>query len=275
MAGLRELKKRLRSIRTTGQLAGAMRTVAAAKYSRVNAARAAYEAYASGFGKLLAQFGYAGLPAGDGAGERRQCAVLLSSNRGLCGGFNTELMNLFYDEYRREAQAPMVIVCGKMAASFCKEKGIAVEREMMFSDLPTLEEARQLADYLRGLYESGAVCRVDCYYQSFVNMLRQTPVAKQILPPVETDEPGTGEGMLFVPDRETVSERLAESGFDAVVYAMSLEHASGAQAATLMAMRSAFDNAEQSAAALETTINRKRQAEVTASVIETAAENVQ
>ena len=78
-----------------------------------------------------------------------------------------------------------------------------------------------------------------------------------------------------MPDRETVCERLAEHGFDTMVYAIALEHASGAQAATLMAMRSAYDNAAQSALELETTINRRRQAEVTASVIETASDNVQ
>lgn len=82
-------------------------------------------------------------------------------------------------------------------------------------------------------------------------------------------------GFLFLPDRETVSALLARRGLDEAVFSLALEHAAGAQAATLMAMRNAFDNAEQSALELETTINRRRQAQVTASIIETAADTLE
>ena len=274
MAGLRELRKRLKSIRTTGQLAGAMRTVAAAKYSRVNAARLSYETYAAACREMQRAAGRMGA-APVAAGERPRCWVLFSGNRGLCGGFNAELLNLFYSRYRETAPAPLVIACGKMAAAFCKEKGIQLEREMPFQDVPRFDEAQQLAEYVAGLYASGAVSGVDVLYQRFENMLRQTPLIRQILPAADDAAPAEAEDVLFLPDRETVCERLAEHGFDTMVYAIALEHASGAQAATLMAMRSAYDNAAQSALELETTINRRRQAEVTASVIETASDNVQ
>lgn len=275
MAGLRELRKRLKSVRTTGQLAGAMRTVAAAKYSRVNAARLSYGAYAAACRQMQQAAGYTGRRPMEGTDEKPRCFVLFSSNRGLCGGFNAELLNLFYSRYREAKPTPLVIACGKMAVAFCREKEIALEQEILLDDVPLFEQAQQLAARLKELYASGAVSGVDILYQRFENMLRQTPVIRQVLPDADDDAQAATADLLFLPDHETVCERLAEHGFDTTVYAISLEHASGAQAATLMAMRSAYDNAAQSALELETTINRRRQAEVTASVIETAADNVQ
>lgn len=276
MAALRELRKRLKSVRATGQLAGAMRTVAAAKFSRANAARTAGEPYVALCRELVA---LAGAPApeepaaGVAAGPR--CAVLLSSNRGLCGGFNTELMALFFERYRQADPRPLVIACGRMAAAFCREKGIPVEREFTLSDIPTFAETHALTACLRRLYEDGAVSGVDLYCQRYGNMLRQTPACEPLLPPEAGEEGCAHDGFLFLPDRETVSALLARRGLDEAVFSLALEHAAGAQAATLMAMRNAFDNAEQSALELETTINRRRQAQVTASIIETAADTLE
>ena len=107
MAALRELRKRLKSVRATGQLAGAMRTVAAAKFSRANAARTAGEPYAALCRELVA---LAGAPAPEepaaGAAAGPRCAVVLSSNRGLCGGFNTELLTMFFERTRAPLSSP-------------------------------------------------------------------------------------------------------------------------------------------------------------------------
>ena len=100
-------------------------------------------------------------------------------------------------------------------------------------------------------------------------MLTQVPVSKRLLP-LEGVSAGGGE-MLFVPDRAAVSEGLTEQCTAAAPYETVLEAASGAQAATLMAMRAAYDNASESELALTKSINSRRQTEVTASVIETAS----
>ena len=112
-------------------------------------------------------------------------------------------------------------------------------------------------------------------YQSFHNMLTQTPAERQILPEPRATETKDDGSLLYLPDRETIGAQLAVSCMDTAMYNLALENAAGAQAATLVAMRSACDNAEASAAKLEITINRRRQADVTASVIETAAGNLQ
>ena len=87
-------------------------------------------------------------------------------------------------------------------------------------------------------------------------------------------EEAEAEAPLFLPDRETIGAQLAVSCVDARLFELALENSAGAQAATIMAMRSACDNAAESAAELEITINRRRQAEVTSSVIETASGSI-
>ena len=200
MAALRELRKRLKSVRATGQLAGAMRTVAAAKFSRANAARTAGEPYAALCRELVA---LAGAPAPEepaaGAAAGPRCAVVLSSNRGLCGGFNTELLTMFFERYRQADPRPLVIACGRMAAAFCREKGIPVEREFTLSDIPTFAETHALTACLRRLYEDGAVSGVDLYCQRYRNMLRQTPACEPLLPPEAGEEGCAHAGFLFLP----------------------------------------------------------------------------
>lgn len=274
MAGLHELRKRLRSIRTTGQLAGAMRTAATAKYAKLTKARGDFAPYAEACCEMLRTLGGAGTVSAAEAAVPRDCVIVMSGNRGLCGGFNAELLRLL-GERLPGFRDPILLVCGKKAAAHLREKGIDFA-EYPVSDVPRYEEVRAVSERARALYGAGEVSGVFVVYQRFRNMLTQIPEAVRILPEDDGGESG-GEDvqLLFLPDRDTIGAALAVSCFDAQLYDMALENALGAQAATLMAMRSACDNAEAAASDLEIMINRRRQAEVTSSVIETAAGNFQ
>ena len=197
----------------------------------------------------------------------------MSSNRGLCGGFNAELFR-FFSQREESGEEPLLFVCGRKAAAWLREQGRKAE-EFPVSDIPDYQEVKSLSDRLRELYVSGEVERILVVYQSFHNMLTQTPAERQILPEPRAAETKDDGSLLYLPDRETIGAQLAVSCMDTAMYNLALENAAGAQAATLVAMRSACDNAEASAAKLEITINRRRQADVTASVIETAAGNLQ
>ena len=275
MAGLRELRKRLNSIRTTGQLAGAMRSAAAAKYARVNAALTAYRPYGDACEQMRARLGDAGMERVAPAENAPECLVVLAGNRGLCGGFNAELLRYFSERVAASAAVPEVVVCGKVAAAYCREKGIADAKAFPVSDIPAYEEAQAVSAYLLERYRAGAITGVTVVCQRLINMLRQTPESRRLLPAPETDAREGDAEPLFLPDRETLCKQLAVTCFDAEIYKNLLENAAGAQAATLMAMRAAFDNATESAEKLETAINRRRQAEVTESVIETSSDNIQ
>lgn len=265
MATLNELKKRLRSIKTTGQLAGAMKTVSTAKYSKLCSVLEQYRPYAREAFGMLSAAGVAALPAADGG---KSLIVVISGNRGLCGGYNSEVLARFASEYKSAAGNVYCAAVGRVASEYCAANGIESEY-FDIPDVPSYPDSKPLAEYIRGEFFSGRASGVTVVYQQFVNMLTQVPVSKRLLP-LEGGSAGGGE-MLFVPDRAAVSEGLTEQCTDAALYETVLEAASGAQAATLMAMRAAYDNASESELALTKSINSRRQTEVTASVIETAS----
>lgn len=271
MPNLRELKKHLRSIEMTGQLAGAMKTVAAAKYSRLNGILSNYAGYAKRCSGIREQFGSMlsqAYPCVNPDAPRG--IVVIGSNRGLCGGYNIELFNFAEEVLVASSRPWMLFTVGKRAAARFHDSEMPVEREFVLPDVVQYEDCTSLLTCLLDYYRQGEISTVEIIHQNFVNMLTQTPVISPLLPLSAEEKTEFADGVLYVPDRETVLFSAAEVCVNASMYMYLLESAAGAQAATLMAMRSAFDNAEQTAAELESAIGRKRQSEVTASVIETS-----
>ena len=263
MATLTDLKKRLRGVQTICQLAGAMRTVSSAKLSRLSAANAAFSPYARGCRELLEAAG-AVLPPAEGAD--RTLVILLSGNRGLCGSYHNDLFAFFRSLAEPEKQD--YIACGKMAVNYFRERGIPLLESFPVSDVPLYAEAEALADRILALYAAGGIGRVLLVWGEGVTALRQETRQLELLPGEGGGEPGDH---LWIPDRETAAAALAEFCLRAQIYSLLLRGAAGAQGATLVSMRSAYDNGKKSAAALETAINRQRQTQVTSGVIETSA----
>lgn len=271
MASLLELKKHLHSIRTTGQLAGAMKTVSAAKLSRLNGALQIFSGYRNictgmteRFGRDLSDMFPCKNP------DAPRCFVVLGANRGLCGGYNMELYS-HAEAVLREVSGPyLLVVVGKHAIAHFREAGYSIWKEHVLPETLHYEDCMALLGELLTLYENGEVSSVELLYQRFVNMLTQTPDTHRLLPIAADKTDGCEPETLYVPDRETVLRSAAATCVNADFYAHVLEAGAGNQAATLIAMRSAFDNAEASAASLESAISRQRQSEVTSSVIETA-----
>ena len=263
MAGLQQLRKRLKCIRATGQLAEAMRTAATIKYSRVSKE---FTPYAGGSADMLALLGRFGIRRETDKIASKNCLVLFGSNRGLCGGFNAELFRFMDRVLAAESETPHIISCSRKASAFLREHSLDYE-EFILSDVPDYEETHALCEHLKKLYTSGTVNRVRLIYQSYRNMLSQEPTDRQILPDPDEHKTANPDGILYLPSPAAIGARLALTCLNNEVFAVALDNASGAQAATLMAMRSACDSATESAAKLETTINRRRQADVTASEI--------
>ena len=115
MAGLQQLRKRLKSIRATGQLAEAMRTAATIKYSRVSKVREEFTPYASGSADMLSLLGRFGICREADRIAPKNCLVLFGSNRGLCGGFNAELFRFMDRVLAAEDEAPHIISCSRKA----------------------------------------------------------------------------------------------------------------------------------------------------------------
>ncbi len=264
MSTLASLRKRLRGIQTICQLAGAMRTVSSAKLARINSATYAFQAYAQGCRDLLKASGAVITPPSEG--EKRTLIVLLSGNRGLCGSYHSELFAFYHT--MPELADSYIVTGGKMAAAHLRERGTAVLEEFSISDVPEYSQAEALSDRILSMYLNGEVNRVLFVYSEAVNAMKQTPTCKELLPGENTDE---SQDLLWLPDPQTVHEGLAQFCLRSQVYYILLKSAMGVQGATLSSMRSAYDNGRESARELESQINRMRQTQVTASVIETSS----
>ena len=277
MASLRELRKHLASVEMTGQMAGAMKTAAAVKFSRVSAVMETFSAYASACSALRECFGAAlgtVLPPADP--DAPPCYVILGANRGLCGGYNIELYD-YADRILSEAGERILIAAGRHAVSHFRERGEEPEAVFELPDAPAPSDAEPILDAALTLYREGRASSVILIWQRFVNTLTQVPSSFVLLPLERTSDEKSGaepgSEPLYLPDRETVLRTAAEACVRAEFLTRVFEASAGHQAATLTTMRSACDNAEETAAALTADISHKRQSEVTSSVIETSGGN--
>ncbi len=266
---LQDLKKRQSGVLATRQLAGAMKTVSSIKFTRINNILGGYGKYSGFCSKLTENAGFD--PQKTESVCDRRLFVLLSGNRGLCGGYNIDLFNYFDGIVKKEPETTLYIACGKKAAEHCKAKGVTLADSISLPDVPRFEDAAGLAEKLRCRFESGEVSEIYFVYLEHINLLRRQPQTALFLPIKEKTAADGGE-TLYIPDKATVRKRLYPFYLETTVYSLLLNCAAGVQAATLIAMRSAYDTANESAAVLETEINRRRQAQVTAGVLETAAE---
>ena len=269
MAALQVLRKRYKSIQATADMCSAMKTASSVKYAKISKVLANIEAYSRSCDDTLALFGNAVLSRRTETVKPGNCLVLISNNRGFCGGFNGELHRFFERKLAEEDLPPRLIVFGQKGEAFCRGKGLDFE-SMPLEDIPSYSDAESLTARLFELYASGEVNKVILVYQHFKNMMVQTPTAATILPhPVKTDS--QEKEILFLPDRQTALQAPAMYCLINSVYGILLGHCAGIQAATSIAMRSACDNADKSLEKLEILINRIRQSEVTNSVIETSS----
>lgn len=270
MAAIQSLKKQLRGIRSTQKLTKAMKTVATVKFSQLSGVYGQYAAYGNMCRSIYERHSAGLLGIVREADPSAPSAVLImASNKGLCGSFNSELL-AFAAEETAKMDNCLLIACGKKAVSYLREKGLPCHKEYIFGDVPTLSESAALLDELIQWRQEGKVSRVFVIYPRYANMMIQIPTISELFPEAEESE----ENMtVFVPDRETVVENTAKPIFRAMLHKLILETAVGAQAATLMTMRAAYDTATDYCAQLEGEINRTRQSTVTADVLETAGEH--
>ncbi len=271
MAGLQQLKKRLRSIKTTQQIADAMKTVASAKFSKLSGKTKAYKSYTDALMQISVSCGSTAL-LDNITGDSNPLYIVLGANRGLCGAFNSELHS-FAEKTLKAVPNAAVYVCGRAAVNYFTEKKLPYLKEFVFSDIPATEEWHPLCIEFNKEFDNGKFTSVNVIYSNFVNTMVQTPVVKQILPRKSQILEGAAldDSCIFEPDLPAVQNALSEKLSDSEFYACVLSSATAYQAAALMAMRTASDNAYEAEKTLETKINKMRQTAVTAGVIETSS----
>ncbi|MBO4941532.1 MAG: F0F1 ATP synthase subunit gamma [Clostridia bacterium] len=267
MPTVQSLKKKLNTIHSTTKLTRAMKTASTVKFAKISGIYAEYEKYAGEYLNLYRNYRSefnSVFPCTNP--DAPCCFVVIASNRGMCGSFNTELFSFFSNIEEKG----IIISCGKKAAEYFERKGIETEKNFVFEDMPSQKQVKELFEYICTLMAEGKISSVKTVYPKYTNMIKQKPICRDLF----TFDEGKTEAkeLVFVPDRDTVIKNTAEKIFLSVLYKRVLETALGAQAATLTTMRSAYDTACEYSAKLETEMNRKRQSQVTADVIEISSE---
>ncbi len=265
MATLPELKKKLRSIKSTEKMTKAMKTVAAAKYSRNNRLFDGYSQYSDSCYGVYKKFeGNINAYFPTACDSAPPAVFIFSSNKGMCGGFNTELFNFAAERLKELPKDTKLFPCGKKAINHFSEKMLPFEKGFTFSDTPSYEEAERFLDEILTFREKGEISSVYFIYPVYKNVLKQIPSITELFSvQEEASDDGDDTQELFIPDKETVMKEIARKVIFSAVFGIILQTALGAQAATLTTMRSAYDTAVSYSQILETQINRQRQAQIT------------
>ncbi len=272
MPTIQNLKKKLHVILSTKKITQAMKTASTVKYAKLSALYSDFSKYEEQCSIMYQTYrddiNSAFLPKNPDAPV---LYIVLSSNKGMCGNFNTDLVLFFEDILRNQKVPPVVFCCGKNGIEIFENKKLPYNDAFVFEDTPAFSVASELFQKIKQLIKNGDVSDVKIVYPKYINTMKQCPVCDDLLSFYEGST--KGEEPLYVPDKQTVINTTAEKILVSILYKKILETALGAQAATLTTMRSAYDTACEYSTQLEMQINRKRQSQVTADVIENSSEH--
>lgn len=283
MAGKgRQLRGRIKSVQNTRKITRTMELVATSKLKRAQDRVVAARPYAEALRQVLAdlvtrelaeQFPMLRAPAPPAKGGPRKAAVILvTSNRGLAGAFNSNLIK----EARRQIeqleaagyQVDLYAV-GKKGAGFFKylKRPLAADRQDI-GDRPTAEHAAGLVEPLIAAYQRGELASVDLVHAKFVTPLSTPPVTTRVLPVEAPPGRTRAPNYIFRPDPGAILEKLLPLYVRNMVYRGLVETAAGEHGARRTAMKNATDNAGDLIEYLTRTYNRQRQAAITQEISE-------
>lgn len=285
MANLKAIRQRIKSVQSTQKITRAMRLVAAAKVRRaqmrVTAARPFTQAVVRVLREVVAEVSpvdVQGLPLLHKHAQIKKVAIIvLSSDRGLCGGYNTTVFREVMariSALQAEGKEVGLILVGLKAASFFKS--IKVEKLKTYTLLPaipTVEEAKLIAGYAAELYTENKVDAVEVIGTDFISLLRSEVVNTKYLP-VELPKAiektaGPSPLRLFEPSIiEVMEDELLPKYIENVIYQALLEAAASELAARMNAMTNASNNARDLISSLTLVYNKARQAAITQELLE-------
>ncbi len=275
MAGMRDIKRRIRSIKNTQQITKAMKMVSAAKLRKAQQAVLAARPYSDMLEEVLARLV-------DGAEElyfplarqrqlKRVGYVVITGDRGLAGGYNVNVLKLAYAEIRRHDEDVAVVCVGRKARDFFRRRGVAIEREYLnIGDNPNFIQARELAREITEMFLAETFDEIYLVYTEFITAMSQKPVLTKLLPvaPQAGGEAGQAEEYIFEPSAKDVLGMLLPRFVDTEVYRALLEAKASEHGARMTAMGSATDNAAEMIDKLTLSFNRARQAAITREISE-------
>jgi len=284
MASLQDIRRRIRSVKNTQQVTKAMKMISAVKLRKSQERLIAMRPYATKLhemvGQVVASSKRDSMDASAIASPLAQAffspreennihLVVIASDKGLCGGFNANLLKAA-DAFMREHAGKVTVldVVGRRTAEWAKKSGHTVSKEAVTLGPNDLADAaRDIAERAASGYESGQIDALYLVYNYFNSAVSQTPKAVRAFPPMETPEGGSTLHLLE-PDPDTVLRELLPQFVETEIFRTLLESSASEHAARMSAMDKATSNASEMIDKLTLHMNKVRQAAITNQIIE-------
>ncbi|MGH2555826.1 MAG: F0F1 ATP synthase subunit gamma [Actinomycetota bacterium] len=281
-AKLREVRRRIRSVQSTMKITRAMELIATSRIvkaqQRVEQSRPYAERLTAAIADVASASASLSHPLLEQRPEPKAAAVfVVTSDRGLAGAYSSNVLRRgeeLFSLLRQESKEIKLFVSGRKGLSYYRFRGRPIEDSWTgFSETPTYDNAKAIADALIGLFAGGAVDEIHGVFTDFVSPLRQRAVARRFVPMVwEVAERPVEMPVLpqyiFEPEPENLLEALLPRYVETRVYAALLEAAASEHAARRRAMSAATENAEDLIKVLTRVANQARQTEITTEIME-------
>jgi F-type H+-transporting ATPase subunit gamma len=280
MASLKEIKNRITSIASTMQITSAMKMVSAAKLKRAQDAITQMKPYSVKLQELLSNLSSDTSISDNPYSEVRDVKNVLilpvSSNRGLCGGFNNNILKKVNELIKNDyADANVNLICfGKKITDSFRKSTLRIENsevgvQDIFAEL-NFDNAAEIAQNVMNLYTSGKFDKVVIVYNSFVNASVQDVRAEQFLPIISTQNSSDSNAVeyIFEPSKEEIVETLIPKSLKTQLFKAFLDSHAAEHGARMTAMHKATDNAKDLKRTLTLSYNKARQAAITNEILE-------
>ena len=276
MANLKEIRNRITSVSSTMQITSAMKMVSAAKLKKAQDAITAMRPYAEKLTELLQNLS-ANLD-GDAGGEfttqreiKKVLIVAITSNRGLCGAFNSNVIKevknraLFY-----EGKQVDIFAIGKKGNDALSKTLTVIDNQSAIFDDLTFDNVAQIAEVLTQKFVAGEYDRIELVYNQFKNAATQIIQTEQFLPlaPIQSDLPVSTGDYIFEPSKEEIVLTLIPKSLKTQLYKGIRDSFASEHGARMTAMHKATDNATELRDQLKLTYNKARQAAITNEILE-------
>lgn len=279
MPGTKEIRMKIRSVQNTRKITKAMEMVAASKMRRAQERMRTARPYADKIRNVAAHISHANpeyrhpfLVQRDTV--KRVGMIVVTTDKGLCGALNTNVLRLALTKYKEwQAAGEEIDVCciGNKGLGFMQRLGANIVSQVTgLGDRPQLESLIGAVKIMLDGYSSDRFDQLNLFYTSFINTMKQEPVMEQLLPLTgdRLGAPETSWDYLYEPDAKVVLDQVLTRYIEAIIYQTVAENMASEQSARMVAMKAASDNAATLIDELTLIYNKNRQAAITKEIAE-------
>lgn len=273
MSGAKEIKGKIASVKNTQKITSAMEMVAASKMRRAQDRMSSSRPYAENMRKVISHIALGSLEYKHAYMEEREVKrvgyIVVSSDRGLCGGLNINLFKSVIKSVKswneKGVEVDFGVVGSKATAFFNSYGGNVVAQADGLGDAPSVTDLLGSVRVMLDAYDKGEIDRLYVVYNKFVNTMTQEPTTDQLLPlpKAEDEELKHKWDYIYEPDPKEILEQLLTRYVESQVYQAVVENVACEMAARMVAMKAATDNAGNLIDELQLVYNKARQAAIT------------